>query len=266
MYSSGGAILCVENSSPMISNCAVVGNLAENGLGGGMYNDSNSSPRLTNCMFTGNFADVGGGMFNYSSNPILINCIFSGNWADDGGGIFNQYSSPVLVNCTFSGNNGEGAVGGMYNYDNSSPTLINSILWGNSDSYGTSESAQIYTESGEPNVSFSCVQDDNPNDVTIYPGIGNIDNDPAFECNPDDGGDGWGVGDNDDFGDLHLQSGSPCIDVGDNNGVPPIVNTDFEGNLRIFNDVVDMGAYEWVDPQYLTGSDGAVTLAELASH
>ncbi|GAH59365.1 unnamed protein product, partial [marine sediment metagenome] len=104
MYSIGGAILCLENSSPTISKCMFVGNMAENGLGGVMYNDSNSSPGLTNCMFTGNSADVGGGMFNYSSNPVLINCIFSGNWADDGGGTFNDYSNPILINCTFSGN------------------------------------------------------------------------------------------------------------------------------------------------------------------
>jgi len=64
-------------------------------------------------------------------------------------------------------------------------------------------------------------------------------------------------GGNDDFdplfvgsGDYHLQSDSPCIDVGDNSA-PQIQNDDFEGNPRIVdgdvdgNAIVDMGADEY---------------------
>ena len=66
-------------------------------------------------------------------------------------------------------------------------------------------------------VLFSCIQDENSNDVTIPfggAGNGNIDDDPMFVREPNDGGDGWGVGGNDDYGDLHLRPGSPCIDAG----------------------------------------------------
>jgi hypothetical protein len=45
--------------------------------------------------------------------------------------------------------------------------------------------------------------------------------------------------------DYHLQVGSPCIDAGDNSLVPPGVTTDLDGNKRIFNTTVDMGAYEY---------------------
>ncbi len=45
---------------------------------------------------------------------------------------------------------------------------------------------------------------------------------------------------------LRLQTGSPLIDVGNNTAVPCSVTTDLDGNLRIFNSVVDMGAYEWL--------------------
>jgi hypothetical protein len=49
-----------------------------------------------------------------------------------------------------------------------------------------------------------------------------------------------------DFADAEgrLAPGSPCIDAGSNGAVPEGVTTDLDGNPRIFNDVVDMGAYE----------------------
>ena len=43
---------------------------------------------------------------------------------------------------------------------------------------------------------------------------------PNFARDPNDGGDGWGVGNNDDYGDMHITPGSLCIDAGDNNAVP----------------------------------------------
>ncbi len=80
---------------------------------------------------------------------------------------------------------------------------------------------------------------------------------------PDDGGDGWGdksntqeidEGANDDYGDLRLQSGTPCIDAGDNLALDPAMYmTDLAGRLRFVDDlftpdtgngaspVVDMG-------------------------
>lgn len=44
--------------------------------------------------------------------------------------------------------------------------------------------------------------------------------------------------------DYHLRSGSPCIDTGDNGRVGEPL--DLDGNPRILNGVVDMGAYESV--------------------
>jgi len=77
---------------------------------------------------------------------------------------------------------------------------------------------------------------------------------------PNDGGDGWGVGNNDDYGDLHLVPGwpgSPCIDTGDNNSIPADTadldgdgNTteptpwDIDGDVRVSDNTVDMGSDE----------------------
>jgi hypothetical protein len=87
-----------------------------------------------------------------------------------------------------------------------------------------------------------------------FTGTGNINVDPLFIRNPGPGADGkWGTGD-DDYGDLRLQAGSPCIDAGSNAAVPAGATTDLAGQPRIVDfagvkapgAIVDMGAYETV--------------------
>ena len=66
----------------------------------------------------------------------------------------------------------------------------------------------------------------------MHPGEGNINADPFF-VDPA-------------TGDLHLELGSPAIDVGNNSLVPAGVTTDIDGYPRIHGGVVVMGAYESV--------------------
>jgi hypothetical protein len=149
--------------------------------------------------------------------------------------------------------------------------LTNCIFWGNSAPTGP-QMYNILVGSLDPAiVTYSVVQ-------VGYPGLGNIVDDPLFVRNPDDGGDGWGddpatpgvdEGANDDFGDLRLQAGSPCIDAGNNFAVPADtadldddddrieqIPFDLDGRPRFIDDpskadsgngtapIVDMGAYE----------------------
>jgi hypothetical protein len=222
----GGGMLN-DDSSPTVTNCTFSENSADD-YGGGMYNSS-SSPTVTDCTFSENYADTeGGGMENDASSPTMINCTFSGNSAYYGGGMFNYDNSfPTMTNCTFSGNSAY-LGGGMLN-DDSSPTVTNCILWGDSPD-------EIYNNNLLPSITYSNIQGG-------YTGTANINADPLFV---DEAG-----------GDLHLQQGSPCIDAG-NNLAPALPVTDLDGDDRRIDDptvtdtgngtppIVDMGADEFV--------------------
>jgi predicted outer membrane repeat protein len=257
--------------SPTVINCTFVGNSAHSG-GVGMF-DWHSASTLINCSFSGNFGRYGAAMRIYDSDSTIINCSFSGNFARQyGGAIYVDRSDVTLTNCTFSSNSADywelGCGGGIYDHlGNSSLTLTNCIFWNNSDSGGVDESAQIH--GGTPVVNYCCIQ----GWTGTWSGLGNVGANPMFARNPNDGGDDWGVGNrkefgdllsigrNDDFGDLHLRSQagrwdtnsqswiqddvtSPCIDAGDNSAIPAGVIVDLDGNPRIINGIVDMGAYE----------------------
>jgi hypothetical protein len=179
-------------------------------LGGAIHCGWYSSPTIMNCIISGNTSGQGGGGIScFISNPTVSNCTFTGNLASYGGGIWNS--------------------GGLYG----SGTLTICVFWGNSDSGGTNESAQVY--GGSPAVNYSCIQGLSG----ALGGTGNIGDDPYFAdpCN----------------GDYHLKSQggrwepssqswleddvtSPCIDAG--NPTSPIGLEPFPNGGRI-----NIGAY-----------------------
>ncbi len=228
-YSHG--IFNRSQSSPTLTNCTFIRNERW-----GVRNVVYCSPRITNCMFIAN----SGGMINEDySNPILTNCAFVGNYNEGGGGggMNNQNNTnPVLINCIFVANSCKSTGGGMDNYDGAGdarPTLTNCIFWGNSDSSGMGESSQIYR--GILTINNCCVQ----GWTGIWGGIGNFGDDPMFA---DTYGPDNVLGTEDD--NLRLLPSSPCIDAGDNSALPPSVVTDLDGDPRIRNAIVDIGAYE----------------------
>lgn len=211
-----------SGASPTVRDCVFDTNPA--GLfGGGIYNTTGSAPTVIRCVFIGNSAGSNGaGVYNTNSTPVLSNCAFIGNVAsNNGGGVYNDSSDPTVRNCTFQGNSGAFG-GGMYN-GSSNPGITNCIFWQNSDSGGMDESAQIHNASAVPVVNFCNVQGG-------WTGTGgdNLNVDPNFVN---------AVG-----GNLRLLGGSPCVNAGDNSVVTESV--DLDGNPRIVNGTVDMGAYE----------------------
>jgi predicted outer membrane repeat protein len=248
-------------SSPSLVDVTFSANSA-GAYGGAIYNfgqQGDSSPSLVNVTFSGNSGGgYGGAIYNLgfmgASNPSLVNVTFSGNSAIYGGAIYNDgqqgASSPSLVNVTFSGNSAVIRGGAIFNYGyssgNSSPSLVNVILWNN---FASSGGAEMYNFEASPTITASLVRGGitgawvgNSVGSSVTDGGGNIDGDPLFARDPDPGDDSWTTLADNDYGDLRLTYGSPAIDAGTN--LPALPPTDLDGNPRIINGVVDMGAYE----------------------
>jgi hypothetical protein len=257
---NGGTVVTASGCDPntRLTGFTITG-AAGSTYGGGMSNVY-SRVIITNCAFIANWATYGGAMRNLRSDPNLLNCIFIGNSANYGGAIHNiQSSRPTITNCTFTHNSAVD-IGGVMRNHNSAPKISNCILWQNTAPTGP----EISNLDCSPVISHSNIQGCGSSaawDASFGTDAGgNLDADPLFVRNPNDGGDGWGddpctpadESANDDYGDLHLADGSPCIDAGDNSAL--IANPlDHDGNPRISNDVVDMGAYERLCPCSVTG-------------
>ncbi len=216
------------------------------GYGGGMYN-GNSSPTLTNVIFVNNISlgagpmSRGGGMFNSFSSPSLTNVSFVNNSsAFGGGGMWNENSSPKLTNVTFASNRAPNG-SAILDHELSSPTLNNCIFWGNN---GDISRPDINHQNGSITVNYTYTQTNQTSR-----GIGNItgSSDPFADISNPAGADGiYGTADD----GLKLKIGSTAIDAGDpltntNSYSVQAANTDIAGKIRIFNDRIDMGAYEY---------------------
>ncbi len=215
----GGGMFSLGSDNITLSNVAFIGNWSS--LHGGGIANYYSNLTLVNVFFSGNYSPQGGGLYNEGGDFLLTNVVFNRNEASGGGGIYNEGGNIALTNVTLSYNEADSG-GGLYNIYTSTFTMTNTIVWGNL----ALTDPQIYNHpSTTAIVAYSDVE--LPNGV--YPGTGNINNDPLFVDAIN--------------GDLHLQAGSPAIDAGDNGAVA--VPTDLDGNSRIIGNAVDMGAYEW---------------------
>ena len=240
---TGGGLRIIAGS-PVVSNCAFLGNAAGGGAG---ISVSDGAPRLTNCWFIANTAQSSGGGLSFKeySHPALTNCLFAANSAGwSGGGLYSQDATGTLTNSTFAGNEA-GFSGGAICCSNATVTVQNAILWQNMAPQGHEIAIQGY--SAFLAVTRSDVLGGQSEVLTQGGGTldwavtGNLDADPLF-VDPDGPDDIAGTEDD----DLRLLGGSPCIGEGDNNAVPEGVETDLDGNCRIIDGDVDMGAYEFL--------------------
>jgi parallel beta-helix repeat protein/predicted outer membrane repeat protein len=239
----GGGICCTESSSAVITNCTIAGNTAE--FGAGIYCGYQSSVEITGCAITGNSAvDSGGGVYchKFNASQTITSCTIIGNSAEYyGGGIYCENETGTkITNCTIADNFAQLFGGGIYCMA-SKPLINRSIFWGNSDSSGTGQSAQIYEGIPNTNVWFSCIQDDNPNDTNIPFGEEqyNIDDDPCFVQPGFWDANVW------HDGDYHLLRASPCIETGDPYYTYKAGDLDIDSQPRLMGQHVDIGADEF---------------------
>ncbi|BBD69051.1 hemolysin-type calcium-binding region [Nostoc commune NIES-4072] len=240
-------------------NSSVSSNTANSG--GGIYNQGGTL-RLTNSTVSGNTATSGGGIFNgddggYSGGSVTVtNSTVSGNTAlEDGGGIYNGFSyvrnttltlinSTITNNTTDSDGNGTGNGGGVFNGDYTGPVNVsNTIIAGNFDK---STSGDIDPDlSGEVVDSGNNLIGNNTGSTgfttSTLVGTSASPIDPKLGLLQNNGGATFTQA---------LLANSPAIDVGNNSLVPIGVTTDQRGTRfnRIFNGVVDIGAYEVQSP------------------
>ncbi|MCC5656513.1 DUF4347 domain-containing protein [Nostoc sp. XA010] len=255
-----------------------------NNLGGGIYNDASEGKTgtlsLINSSVSGNTANFGGGIYSGGTFK-LTNSTVSGNTAlQDGGGIYNagvdyDAGSAILVNTTISGNTALNDGGGIYNgfayVSGNRLTLINSTINNNtadSDADGTGNGGGVFSFSGESKVSNTIIagNSDKSTSGDIHPDVsgGLIDSDnnlignntgsTAFttstlvgtSASPIDPKLGLLQNNGGATFTQALLANSPAIDAGNNSLVPIGVITDQRsaGFNRIFNGVIDIGAYE----------------------
>ncbi|MBI9017517.1 MAG: hypothetical protein JEZ07_09690 [Phycisphaerae bacterium] len=266
---NGAGIFITNNSSLEITSCIFNNNITGNGGRGGNGQDGD----IWGTTYGGNGGNgansgFGAGIYNINSSITLVNCIFHNNQTGNGGyggyggdgklssdggdggnggnsgsgsAIFNANGPLTITNCTFysnrtglqgspgtggssnfgdDGNNGTSGLRGYGGavYSNTSPTIItNSILWQNSPD-------QI--KAPFPDITYSDILGGTGQS---WFGTGCIDSNPLFANAP--------------AGDLRLQVNSPCINIGDNNA-ENLPATDFQGDPRIIDTTVDIGADE----------------------
>ena len=198
-------------------------------VGGGIYVRS-SSPALRHLVIDSNGTKVsGGGIFiDDNSLPIITNALIVGNHSDGfGGGIFILTpSSSILTNVTISRNHAMMG-GGIYCESGASLTIRNTIIWGNT--------ASMYQNINMGNINYQyCLVGGG----TLSGNNIILNTDPIFEDPAN--------------GNFRLNPCSPAIDTGslafyDVSSIPNLsaITYDLGNNPRVFNEKIDLGAYEY---------------------
>lgn len=218
-YSSqcGAGVYCYD-SSPTIRNCMIIGNDA-NWAGGGIFLEE-SYAEIDRCKIIANYCETSGAsLCTVGGSPTAKNCIIAWNFGYFSGGASSVYDSNLaIINCTIADNFASDidlGTGGVQCWD-ADAAITNSILWQNYSVSG--DQNQIGLHYGDETVTalYNDIQMQEVNDV--WPGIGNINDDPLFALP--------------EFGDYHLKSAVGRWD--------PIFHTNGDFNNDGIVDVFDL--------------------------
>lgn len=220
--SFGGAVF-LNGSNGTFRNLIIEDNEAF--WGGGFYMQD-SSPTLINVIFKDNFATSRGGAIYHAyfaaKVPTIINSLFVSNESQEGGAIYSNGLFGNIINTTFYSNQAQtGSVIYHTAQQTESPKIENSIFWDNS---GDGDNWFVSPNNIQFIINNSIVEGGYDGPSTNV-----IESNPLF-VNPS----------NNDF---RLQKNSPGINAGNNQANSS--NRDIVDNPRIFNNTIDLGAYEY---------------------
>jgi predicted outer membrane repeat protein len=235
-YGYGGA-LCSVLSSPVVTRCTFYNN-SSTGIGGGASFEY-SDPLLQYNIFDQNTSGLGGGFGYLRTSPqrVASNNLVTNNTAVFfGGGIACIRAFTVFANNTVTGNFASYG-GGFYCNDSAAPSNYNCIFYGNLAYEGPE--VYIWDVRSAPdfyhcNVAGDTAQFAGSGGHLGYHGtyLDNLDTIPGFTGGPDL--------------PYALARTSPMVDAGspDTSGLQ-IPAKDIASGTRIYNDRIDIGAYEW---------------------
>ena len=215
-------------------------NIGESAIGGALSLDS-CAVMIDRCKFEHNYGINGSGLYLIRSNDYpcsISNSLFANNTSGHfGGGLAISDSSPELSNLTVVNNLSVGVnCGGIFFYQYSMPIVRNCIVYGNENATPIEEPVQIWAwtfDNYAPRF-YNCLvqygfENISGNDaIWVYENC--LDADPLF-VDPD----------NENY---HIGDDSPCFNSGWNHP-DDFDKLDLDGNARVWDNLIDLGAYEF---------------------
>ena len=212
----GGGVNIISGGT--VQNCLIMNNTARDG--GGIAIDN--SGLVQNCIIRNNLAEMNattgyGGGIRLLNGGTARGCLVYGNTSRNYGGGINIWNAGTIENCTVTGNTAPNGAGVRCR---NSSVMVNTISYFNNGlNWQTAGSGQTFSN--------------NCTTPALPSGSGNITADPQFV--------------NAGANDYRLLATSPAIDAGVNS--PWMTGAiDLNGEPRLFNTTVDMGAYEYFNP------------------
>lgn len=243
----GGGIYMSSCNMATISGNYIYNNKAK-GFGGGIYAESTKSliqyNRILNniCLVDAKVMCGGGGMaLLFGSESVLNNVVCNNETNSMGGGIIYIAGNGQFVNNTICNN--KASQGGGISLIEANTDMYNSLVWNNqSTDVSPIKSHNVYINAAKAARFRNCLIKtgadylvDNEK-ASVF--IDHIESNPLFIEPFVQTGFAAGA--------LNASwlpgSGSPCLDAGDKSA--NITEYDIEGNLRVVNTSVDIGAYE----------------------
>lgn len=213
-------------------------NNGQSAVGGAVSLDS-CAVSIDRCRFEYNYGINGAGLYLIRSNDwecSITNSLFATNTSGHfGGGLAISDSSPFVSNLTVVNNHSIGVnCGGIFFYQHSAPVVMNCIVYGNTNNSLIDRPVQMWSwtydgyapEFHNCLVQFGLDNISNHEVVTVFENC--LDDDPLF-----------------DDEHFHIGEDSPCFNAGSPETPTEVLESlDLEGNPRVVDGMIDIGAYE----------------------